>query len=278
MTTAAPVRPTRQLTESQVAAIREAASGGVAIADLATIYGVTARQAADARDGRIKGYPDVFTPACMTPEELAEWSGGRRWMTAAGASKTSGRRPLTACDDCMPLHALEMRAQGRCNGHPGGAESDEDELDVPARPALMPEHRRPRHMATATATITAPCSSCAHERICVRKPRLASLGRAIEAQLPASIEGISLTLSATVDCDAYMHLRKSPTPRANGQDGTEEAAAPAKSGGVWTPERRARQSELMRGKNNLAGFNSVRMLGNVSGEPIVQLEAAESGS
>lgn len=201
--------------------------------------------------------------------------GGRDWQSndKPGGSLT----PLTPCHDCMPDYALEMRAEGRCNGHPRGVEPDEDEAPLPA-----PVARKERHMATVNVALSVPCATCAHEPICNRLSSIARLNEAFAVEHGSLPRGLSVALSASIDCDAYMHLRKSPvkatTPAADGQDGAVEAATPAKGGGVWTPERRARQSELMRGKNNLAGFNSVRTLGNVSGEPIVQLEAAESGS
>ena len=54
-------------------------------------------------------------------------------------------------------------------------------------------------MPTVNATLTLPCVSCAHERICARKPLLATLGRFAVGEVP---EGVTVRLA--VECDAYL--------------------------------------------------------------------------
>jgi ribosome-binding protein aMBF1 (putative translation factor) len=130
-------RTTRKLTDDQMAEIRVAdAHTLAAYADLAARYACSQTLIREVRRGQVAAAPsDDFVPACMTPDELAEWAGGREWFTNPGlhGSDHSRVRPLIACDDCLPLHAIEMRAESRCNGHPRGVEIDEDEPDVPAR-------------------------------------------------------------------------------------------------------------------------------------------------
>lgn len=58
----------------------------------------------------------------MSPEEWALWRA--RWKASYGSHRRA--RP---CPDCPLGFAVEMRAEGRCNGEPGGVEEDED---VPA--------------------------------------------------------------------------------------------------------------------------------------------------
>lgn len=62
-------------------------------------------------------------PACMSDDELALWN---RRPTAGGRNSRRGWRG-TPCDDCLLWHALEMRAEGRCNGTPGGVEEEDEE-------------------------------------------------------------------------------------------------------------------------------------------------------
>lgn len=62
---------------------------------------------------------EPFAPLCMDADELADWH--------ALNSRNSNRseRAATPCDDCLLGFAAEMRAQGRCNGTPGGDEEEE---------------------------------------------------------------------------------------------------------------------------------------------------------
>lgn len=60
---------------------------------------------------------------CMSASELAMWIDANE---RAGGYNRAG----SPCDDCPAGHALEMRAVGLCDGHPGGVE-DEEELPPP---------------------------------------------------------------------------------------------------------------------------------------------------
>jgi hypothetical protein len=79
---------------------------------------------------------------------------------------------------------------------------------------------------------------------------------------------------ATVECDAYLrakgsntHARSAVTPPG---EGDSDADKPKPSGGEWTPERRQRMAEAMRQRN------AKRLTGNVTSEPIQEVETAES--
>lgn len=53
-----------------------------------------------------------WQPACMDPDDLAEWQAFNR-------STTGTMRAQRPCDDCPMSFALEMFAARRCNGVPG---------------------------------------------------------------------------------------------------------------------------------------------------------------
>ncbi len=148
----------------------------------------------------------------------------------------------------------------------------------------LPERKEPT-VATVTASINAPCGTCIHERICIRKPKLAALGHAIEAHRPVDVEGVTFVLEARIECDAFMDafMRLSePLPErppveptairnplavrfdravavvedlSEAQEPETSEAPRAKRGGEWTPERRARMAESMRQRNAAAGGN-----------------------
>ena len=146
------------------------------------------------------------------------------------------------------------------------------------KPQLMdrtgppPERKEHTAMATVTAAITAPCGTCAHEAICNRKLRLAGLGRALEAQVPGGIEGISFSLRATIECDAYMRGRGGTRARSEATTAAGEAAV-----GAETPRRQISEAgrEAMRESGRRLGeLRRQQVPGNVIGEPIRELETA----
>lgn len=97
-----------------------------------------------------------------------------------------------------------------------------------------------------------------------RYPALATFGQELHVEPSTLPAGLVLTLSAAIECDAYLApgmTREAPEPEPIRKRG---------GGHVWTPEQREAQAERMRNRN--AG----RLTGNVSGEPIRQLETVES--
>jgi hypothetical protein len=107
---------------------------------------------------------------------------------------------MTAC--CHSLRRCEPA--GRCNGQPGGQERDEDEPALPARKEI-----RQMSIANTRVAISAPCASCLHELVCGWRAAIEKLGGemyvADDQGLPA---GLTLVLSATVDCEAYLPEKK----------------------------------------------------------------------
>lgn len=59
-------------------------------------------------------------PACMDGREYAEWQAHNQRLAQWVAP--------TPCHDCIAAFAVEMRMEGRCDGHPGGVEDDDTQL------------------------------------------------------------------------------------------------------------------------------------------------------
>lgn len=245
-----PTRTTRLLSADQVAEIRASELSNVA---LAALYGRDKRLISDVRVGRADGKPEPTAPLvllCMDPDELAEWH--RRNETAASYV---GGRAATPCEDCLLAFALEMRAIKRCNGTPGAAADVEDQ-DEPETPA------EEKHMATVQVLITAPCETCAHEPVCGRKAAIDTI-TSVGIERDPMPKGLSMVFSAAVDCDAYMRLK--------GSHATPTAVSSGKR--QFSPEGLAHIRE-----NAVKAREAQReaKLGNVSGQPIRQLETVES--
>jgi hypothetical protein len=78
-------------------------------------------------------------PACMTLEEFELWC-------AANARAGSQRAP-SPCSDCPLSFAIEMRAEDRCNGEPGGEPGE----PTPVKPVqVRPPSRFPTAQRYAT--------------------------------------------------------------------------------------------------------------------------------
>lgn len=75
-----------------------------------------------------------WRPACMDDEEWALWK-------AANDRIYVGMQAARPCADCPLGHAADMRAEGRCNGTPGGVEEDDEHVDE-GTVAAVEEHRR----------------------------------------------------------------------------------------------------------------------------------------
>ena len=193
-----------------------------------------------------------WTPLCMSANELADWQGSNDRTPDCG-----GLRAVSPCTDCTLGYAAEMRELDKCNGVPGGVEEDDEPAPSPAMEVVR--------MSTSVRTIvTAPCGSCMHEVVCSRRASIADLDAA-DVEIETLAPGLSVALSATVECDAYLRAKGSNTHAKAAHAAGEPAGAadetestPKRAAGYWTPERRAAQAELMRGKGNLAAFNAAR--------------------
>jgi hypothetical protein len=174
------------------------ATGRWTLGALSGRFGVSTSHIRDVLAGSVEGAP--VRPPCMDDEEWTLWTGAQELPRF----KEDGRIvALSACHDCMPAHALEMRAAGRCNGHPRGVEPDEDEPDEPA-PAITPKEIRP--MKIVRVALQAPCGSCIHAAVCNRRAAIARVQSAAVdvTDLP---EGLTVEVVGSIDCDAYAKVK-----------------------------------------------------------------------
>jgi len=147
---------------------------------------------------------EAWTPACMTPDELAAWS-------TANASITSlSNRARRPCVDCTLGYAAEMRVAGSCNGTPGGVEEDDVMTDEPPlpEPTLASAERLRR---VELEVVAPPCESCLHEPVCALRQALEAIA-SVETTAPPLRDGLRLSLAATIACDHYARSRAKPGP------------------------------------------------------------------
>jgi hypothetical protein len=182
--------------------------------------------------------------ACMSDDEWATWSESNDRLVG----KAHAALP---CQDCLPAFAAEMRAEGRCNGTPRETEKepmldDRDELArrqiaaVRGGEARLAQVREAKPDAVELVPET-PCGTCAHALVCAWKRDLEAIGD-VPVRLPELADGLTMTLRAVVECSAYL---RAPRAKADPRQARTEQAFSA----VWTPERRARQSELTKRRN-----------------------------
>jgi hypothetical protein len=161
------------------------------------------------------------------------------------------------------------------------------------RPAFKPQHMAPVDALLARkeapvmlvkVEVSAPCEDCLHAVVCGRRDSITALNQGDLAVNHSPLRGgLTLVLSARVDCDAYLPAeepRSAKAPTAVPEplpeplpepvhelfvpddpppsEAIETVAAKPPRGGVWTPERRAAHAERMRGVNNFAGHNAAR--------------------
>jgi hypothetical protein len=100
------------------------------------------------------------------------------------------------------------------------------------RPALKPQRMEGagpapaesrRTMASVKATVTAPCASCAHQPVCDRLGSLERLAGQINVESAPLHAGLTVAISATIDCDAYLRARGSNTHARDAQVAAEPA-------------------------------------------------------
>lgn len=133
------------LARSVVDEIRAALDAGEDRASVVDRFSVSPRVVRDIARGRVTGRAEApsavaerWQAACMDPDEWEVWQDTNRRLTSFGDQAT---RP---CDDCTLGFAADMRALGRCNGTPAGADEEDEPMDtMPARPEPGPPTRQP---------------------------------------------------------------------------------------------------------------------------------------
>jgi hypothetical protein len=152
----------------------------------------------------------AWAPLCMSADEFAAW----REMNGRITGRDRGSRP---CDDCPLGFAAEMRAEGRCNGTPGGVE-EEDEVEI--------RELKASQAGVVPVTVTVPCGRCVHREVCGIRAQIADLDR-VETELPALNPALKPTLSMSIECGFYLAERKakSTAPRSDAQIAAARANA-----------------------------------------------------
>jgi hypothetical protein len=168
---------------------------------------------------------ETWAPACMSDEEWATWR-------SSGYLRL-GDRP---CSDCPLGYAAEMRAQGRCNGTPGGVEEDEDvdehQAAGAARTAAIYAARRATAAESVEVSVAAPCPTCGHREVCRIRPQLEDLDE-LDVSLPPLDQAVTISFTATASCSHYVKTKAAAMPI----DGDRQRKP-------HTPETRERLREL----------------------------------
>lgn len=133
---------------------------------------------------------EPWRPACMDPDEYALWRDGR----GLASDRHGVGRP---CSDCTLGFAAEMRAVGRCNGTPAGAEPLDEEED---RMELDTVTRR------LEVAGDLPCATCSHEVVCGLRAGL-DAARQLQVILPKLPTVQSVDLVATFRCEYHERAR-----------------------------------------------------------------------
>lgn len=170
----------------------------------------------DARSG--------WAPLCLDPDEWADW---RARVSFTGHHSEQAARP---CDDCPLGFAADMRAEGRCNGTPGGVH-DEPEEETPMDVVKMSGGQTRVEVA-----VVAPCGTCAHAAVCRLREHVESRSQ-LSAEAPVYDRAIRYELVATVTCEHYAK------DRIRVASLTEVAAAPKRTGRPMSPEARANMAK-----------------------------------
>ena len=159
-----------------------------------------------------------WEPACMDPDEWAAW----RSLNGRVSGSQRAARP---CSDCLLGYAAEMRAEGRCNGTPGGdAADDEEEHDMDT---VTTSRTTPTRIA-----VEAPCRTCSHAPVCRLRDTVIDAGT-VSVPVPMLGDGIAIRLTGTVDCDWYVKDRSAAPQRITAKRD-------------WSPEQRAAAAERAR--------------------------------
>lgn len=140
---------------------------------------------------------EAWSPACMDAGELAAWEATNERLSSANM------RAARPCTDCLLGFALEMRAEGRCNGTPGGATEEEEDMDETPTRTLVTAG------ASLPVSLALPCGTCAHAPVCRIRPELEAL-TSVAVSMPRIDKGAHVSLSASVECDWYAKAKGAP--------------------------------------------------------------------
>jgi hypothetical protein len=182
-----------------------------------------------------RGGPALWRPRCMTDEEYDSWSSKNAPMTLGKA--------LRPCADCPLGYAADMRAEGRCNGTPGGVEEDEGDMATQPPPqiragaiALQPTPNRTLTTDVAVA-LDLPCPSCIHAPVCRIKASIEGQLDRLAVATPRLDPALTIQLEAKVDCSLFRPER--PAKRGGGPHGQKRNLSPEER------ERRRQQALAM---------------------------------
>lgn len=199
------------VTAPQAEEVRRMREGGMRPREVAEATGITLRTVADILAGRVAGRPvsarerfeedgrtGRWAPLCMDAAEWAEWRARNPIYLSEAVA-----RP---CEDCLLGFAADMRAEGRCNGTPGGAaeiEIEEEPMDQVSAPAGI----------RVEVAVAAPCPRCEKADVCGLRESVEGLGT-LPVMAPRLDPRIGLALAGTVSCSAFVKMGHSPETRA----------------------------------------------------------------
>jgi hypothetical protein len=136
-----------------------------------------------------------WAPLCMEPEEWADWQRRNPRLT----DHAFAPRP---CTDCPLGFAADMRAEGRCNGTPGGVQGDDE---IPQEETPM-EGEREKPGRRVEVTLELPCPRCEKQDVCGIRPSLEAL-RSLPVVAPELDPRVSVALAGSIECAAFVRAR-----------------------------------------------------------------------
>jgi hypothetical protein len=124
------------MTDMAAVEIKRRYEAGVPLGEIAAWAGYSERTTLDAALGRTKGLltspaERARRPACMDSDEFGKWQDENRILSNVEQAESP-------CGDCLPVFALEMRAEDRCDGIPMGVEDEDRPL-----PPIKRHHKWP---------------------------------------------------------------------------------------------------------------------------------------
>lgn len=220
------------LTVVQVEEIHRLHAGAVRARQIGEIVGVSIRTVNEVLDGRKAGRP-------LTPREQAELDAQQGWRAACmddsewvewisknSLSMPDGDAAARPCKDCPLGFAADMRAQGRCNGTPGGVAEEIDQEEEEPMDNIAPAPRPDPGIRIAVA-LEAPCPACVKADVCSLRPLVEQL-QSVQVATPKMDPLLGLQLAGTVTCRAFVkdRIRKADASELGGKPGRKPAQAP----------------------------------------------------
>ena len=206
------------LTAPMAAEIRRLRDSSLRPPEIASMVGVSLRTVnevlAGKRDGRRALARERFeedgrtgwAPACMEPPEWADWRARNPVAGIPDADQVA--RP---CEECPIGWAVEMRAEGRCNGTPAGVAEDPDQVDEHEEDHAVEHENTPG--TRIPVTLEAPCPGCIKSDVCSLRPRVEGL-RSASVSISSIDPLVSVALAGTVTCGAFIRAPKAkPVPK-----------------------------------------------------------------